>query len=168
MVTVQTDNRVYVETPLFSGWGAVQYEDPNESFYEMQICLDVADSDGHRIKRVSKFDIKDPAIEEPTTVPFETPDTRLVGTSLIQTLFIKKGMQYLLAPTKANAGTHCNLYDLTTKRYMGCQKLNDFKELSPYIGTAKSELIIDPAPLEESSEVPIIVANKKGQLGFEF
>lgn len=49
--------RVYVETPLFSGWARVvgYVADP---FYPVVIELSEPDGDGHRFKRVAKSEIK--------------------------------------------------------------------------------------------------------------
>jgi hypothetical protein len=50
-------DRVYVETPMFSGWATVMGVG-NCAFYPIQIELDEGDDDGHRIKRVCKDDLK--------------------------------------------------------------------------------------------------------------
>jgi len=53
--------RIYVETPMFSGWAKVLgvYGDPRE-LYPLAIELEEGDSDGHKYKRVGKDDIKCP------------------------------------------------------------------------------------------------------------
>lgn len=54
---VVKDDRVYVETHLFSGWGTVTgyVRDP---FFPIEITLDEGDIHGHKYKRVSNEDIK--------------------------------------------------------------------------------------------------------------
>lgn len=49
---------VYVETPLFTGWATV-VSHVNDPFYPIQIELKEGDSDGHRLKRVSRNDIQE-------------------------------------------------------------------------------------------------------------
>lgn len=50
-------DRVYVETPMFSGWATVVgYE--ADAFYPIAIKLDEPDGDGHYFKRISKEEIK--------------------------------------------------------------------------------------------------------------
>lgn len=48
--------RMYVNTPLFSGWATVIEYFPNE-IYPIQVRLDQPDEHGHVIKRVCKEDI---------------------------------------------------------------------------------------------------------------
>jgi hypothetical protein len=58
-MTVKSGERIYVETPMFSGWAIVQglVGDPRE-LYPIAIELEEGDSDGHKYKRVGKDDIK--------------------------------------------------------------------------------------------------------------
>jgi hypothetical protein len=49
-------DRIYVHTLLFEGWAVVTDVFPGE-LYPIQVTLDEPDGDGHRIKRVSIYDI---------------------------------------------------------------------------------------------------------------
>jgi hypothetical protein len=49
-------DRIYVRTLLFEGWATVTGVFPGE-LYPIQVTLDEPDGDGHRIKRVSIYDI---------------------------------------------------------------------------------------------------------------
>jgi hypothetical protein len=59
-VIPEPGERIYVETPMFSGWAIVQglVGDPRE-LYPIAIELEDGDDDGHRFKRVGKNDIID-------------------------------------------------------------------------------------------------------------
>lgn len=48
--------KVYVQTPLFSGWAEVEGYVPDD-FYPISVILDEGDAEGHRKKRVSKSEI---------------------------------------------------------------------------------------------------------------
>ena len=52
----QIERRIYVETPLFSGWAKVAGYVPC-AFYPIEIILENGDEDGHRHKRICKDDI---------------------------------------------------------------------------------------------------------------
>jgi hypothetical protein len=56
MKKVRPGDRIYVRTLLFEGWATVTDVFPGE-LYPIQITLDKPDGDGHRIKRVSIYDI---------------------------------------------------------------------------------------------------------------
>jgi hypothetical protein len=53
---VRPGDRIYVRTLLFEGWAVVTDVFPGE-LYPIQVALDEPDGDGHRIKRVSIYDI---------------------------------------------------------------------------------------------------------------
>jgi hypothetical protein len=53
---VKQGDRIYVRTLLFEGWAVVTDVFPGELF-PIQVTLDEPDGDGHRIKRVSIYDI---------------------------------------------------------------------------------------------------------------
>lgn len=158
--------KIYVETPLFDGWGTIQFEDPNE-FYGIQIKLDVPDSDGHSIKRVSKYDIVDPPEVKQASESMFSQYSELIGFAAIDSHRLSKGDPYLLKPTAANTGEYCNFYDVQGETFMGCWKVSDFRDIAPYIPSEWATATIEAPPYEEAQEVNII-ANKKGQLGFDF
>jgi hypothetical protein len=60
-VMPEPGERIYVETPLFSGWAKVLgvFGDPRE-LYPLAVELEEGDSDGHKYKRVGKDDISVP------------------------------------------------------------------------------------------------------------
>ncbi|MEN8702474.1 hypothetical protein [Bacillus infantis] len=158
--------KIYVETPLFDGWGTIQFEDPNE-FFGIQIKLDVPDPDGHSIKRVSKYDIVDPPDEKQVSESIFSQHSEMVGYAAINSHRLSKGEPYLLKPTEANTGAYCNFYDVQGETFMGCRRVSDFRDIAPYIPSEWVTAAIEEPPFEEAQEVNFI-ANKKGQLGFDF
>lgn len=52
-----TGDRVYVETPMFKGMATVVGV-VKCAFYPIQVELDDGDDDGHRLKRISKDDLR--------------------------------------------------------------------------------------------------------------
>lgn len=59
MWTVKPGERVYVETPLFSGWArVVGVHEDSRDLYPIAIELEDGDDEGHSYKRISIHDVR--------------------------------------------------------------------------------------------------------------
>lgn len=160
--------KVYVDTPMFSGWGTIDYEDPKE-FYGIQVILDEPDQEGHRLKRVAKYEIVTPPMTNRDVLDFENKDTRFKAISIIDGYNLRTNKAFIVGPTTRNMGTHCFYYDIQTKNCLGCTLIANFKDFTPYEETQQEEAeileLLTPDVIEETLD---FVTSQNGQLSFDF
>lgn len=149
--------RINVKTRDIEGMATILYIAPGE-FYPLQIELDGADADGHKIHRIAYREIVKEQEPGPGVV-FAGPDDpqRYVG-EVIQAYKpynIEVGQRYILGVVtypgvwKPGAATSFYLFDPETMRHCGCMPASTFKVLKPYTGEP-----ITPKALKTAENAP--------------
>lgn len=155
--------RIQVKTRNFEGYGTVMYIAPGE-IYPVQIEMDQADPDGHKIQRIAFHEIVSEHAAEITTaaVVFAGPDDpqQYVGQVIQEQkgYSFKNGQKLILGvvsyPGTFKPGTAKNFYAycMESQRFMGCMPATMFQINGPYI----PETIEQPVSLPDMKELPFI------------
>jgi hypothetical protein len=159
--TLEIGERVRVKTFLFEGMATIDYITIGE-LYPIQVELDEADDEGHKLKRIKADEIiKGDVLQELNDQPITGMQlAEIVVNDPGYGLYI--GDQYMVDPTKQNAGTHYYFYQLQSLQFAGCMPVAAFK----LIGSHDEQIIIQPVMLQPVE--PIVLEKSEQMSLFDF
>lgn len=121
---MKVGQRVFVDTPLFSGVGVVNYIASSKEIYPIQVELDEPSFDGHKLKRVAANEIK----------PIEQPQRRKKFLAEVNKnrLGYIIGERYIITEKDADGYYAVYLVKRPDHAPVGSYKSNFFKILLPF------------------------------------
>lgn len=155
---LEVGSEIYVETALFSGDAIIKKLYPEEIF-GVEIELNNPDEDGHRLKRVANYEVREKDVNSNRLL---NNGEQAIGTSIVTKLHLTPGKEFILKPTHNNAGTHFYYYDVKTEEFLGCEPVESFKDLTLSVKEEQRDFI----NVEPEENVVELIFDKKGQGGF--
>lgn len=132
-IEVIAGDRIFVEDFNFKGWATVEHIFPSEIF-SIQIKLDEGDQDGHKMKRVSMYEVK--RKQEQNKSVYIDPDKEYLAEIRIKYkgYSFATGQKLIVKSTRSNSSAHFYMYDIEDKRFRGCMPRDIFIVLGEYSG----------------------------------